>query len=331
MKLSVCCITYNQEKYIAEAIESMLAQQTNFDFEIVIGEDGSTDATRNICEKYSQKYPPKIKLLHSAGNLGMNPNLERTLKACSGEYVALCEGDDYWIDKNKLQKQVDFLEANPSFAICYHRVYELYRNNKLKLEEINTDETEKEYTIEYLAKGNCMHTASVVFRNGLINKFPSWFNKSPVGDYVLHMLNAVHGKIKYLPVPMAVYRKHHGGVWSLKDVNELRKKWVTVIDLLLRENLTPVIVNKLQLQKKEIITDYLIDLFFRDEALFKNELAKSIAENSQIAEEWLLIHYPRITSRLRSEFVNSRTYRLGNSLIKPLRQIKKQFSFLSKH
>ena len=214
MKLSVCCITYNQEKFISQAIEGMLAQETNFDVEIVIGDDASTDNTGKICENFLKRYPDKIRLLSSKKNLGMNVNFERSIKACKGKYIALCEGDDYWIDNHKLQKQVDFLEANPDFSICCHRVYDLYGKKNLKLETSKTSEVIKEYTIDDLTKGNFLNTVSVVYRNGLFKDFPSWFSESPVGDYVLHMLNAQFGKIKYLPDVMAVYRRHGKGLWS---------------------------------------------------------------------------------------------------------------------
>lgn len=108
--LSVCLITYNHEKYILNAIEGALMQKTNFSYEIVIGEDASTDKTREICEKYALKYPDIVKLLPSKKNLGLNENFLRTIKACKGKYVAYLEGDDYWITNNKLQKQFDILE-----------------------------------------------------------------------------------------------------------------------------------------------------------------------------------------------------------------------------
>ena len=121
--VSICCITYNHEKYIEETIDSFLMQETDFPFEIVIGEDCSTDNTRKIVEKYKEMYPNIIKLIVSENNVGMQANGQRTMEACIGEYMALCEGDDYWTDKNKLQIQKDFLESNPEYIICYTRLY----------------------------------------------------------------------------------------------------------------------------------------------------------------------------------------------------------------
>lgn len=118
--VSVFMLAYNHEKYIAEAIESVLMQKTDFDFDIVIGEDCSTDATRHIVLEYAQKYPNKIKpILHNV-NVGAMLNQMYVLEACTGKYVAMCEGDDYWTDPFKLQKQVDFLEANKEYVLTTH-------------------------------------------------------------------------------------------------------------------------------------------------------------------------------------------------------------------
>lgn len=119
-KVSVFMITYNHETYIAEALDSILMQKTDFDFDIVIGEDCSTDATRRIVLEYSRKYPDKIKLLLHNVNVGFISNLMYVLEACTGKYVAMCEGDDYWTDPFKLQKQVDFLEANKEYILATH-------------------------------------------------------------------------------------------------------------------------------------------------------------------------------------------------------------------
>ncbi len=118
--VSVFMITYNHEKFIAEALDSILMQKTDFDFDIVIGEDCSTDATRRIVLEYSRKYPDKIKLLLHNANIGFISNLMYVLEACTGKYVAMCEGDDYWTDPFKLQKQVDFLEANKEYILATH-------------------------------------------------------------------------------------------------------------------------------------------------------------------------------------------------------------------
>lgn len=118
--VSVCMTTYNHEQYIAQAIESVLCQQTNFGVEIVIGEDCSTDNTLKICQEYQRRYPDRIRIVASKQNVGMHANYRRTIEACRGKYIAMCDGDDWFSDENKLQMQVDMLE-NTSADMCYTR------------------------------------------------------------------------------------------------------------------------------------------------------------------------------------------------------------------
>ena len=126
--VSVCMITYNHESYIHQAIEGVLTQNTTFPYKLVIGEDYSADGTRKICQEYANLYPDKIDLLPSSSNLGMQRNFSRTLNVCTGKYIALCEGDDYWTDPMKLQKQIDILEnenhIGKSFKLGVYRSFE---------------------------------------------------------------------------------------------------------------------------------------------------------------------------------------------------------------
>src|SRR5690554_2111531 len=127
--VSVFCVSYNHEQFIAQALDGFIMQQVDFDFEIVISDDCSTDNTRAIIEKYKNKYPHVFKDVSPQKNLGMQKNWMHTLSACTGTYIALCEGDDYWTDPNKLQKQVDFLEANEEYSLCVHN-YVFYNQNE---------------------------------------------------------------------------------------------------------------------------------------------------------------------------------------------------------
>ena len=212
IKLSICMITYNHAEFIEEAIRSVLMQSVNFPCELVIGEDNSTDETPQKIKQFRDTKNIKIKTRFNSSNLGMQKNFEKTFFECQGKYIALIEGDDYWTDPQKLQKQVDFLEHNQDFSICYHKV-NILRNNKIVTDDL-TIEAPEVSTIRDLAKGNFMHTCSVVFRAGLFNEFPKSLFSSPVVDYFLHMLNAQFGKIKRLPDIMAVYRIHDDGIWS---------------------------------------------------------------------------------------------------------------------
>lgn len=209
--LSVALITYNQEEFIAECIEGMVNQQTDFPFEIVIGEDCSTDNTRSICLEYKDKYPNLIRLILPEENLGMMGNWINTINSCEGEYVAICEGDDYWIDNQKLQKQVEFLDQNPNYSLCStasqllaHK-YGHYYNVDIKKDTLSTkDLLEQDWGIM---------TATIVFRKEAL-QMPSWFKKVKNGDYSLQLLVSLKGKIKCLKDYTSVYRQHSGGVSS---------------------------------------------------------------------------------------------------------------------
>lgn len=231
-------ITYNHEGYIAQAIESVMMQKTSFNYKLLICEDCSTDATRVICIEYKKRFPDKIQLNLNEKNFGVSLNArklhELSFKSNS-KYIAMCDGDDYWSDEYKLEKQINLLEANDEYAISYHRVEELLLNGSCNLEALNTAVVPKIYTIEDLAIGNIIHTPSVVFRNTLLNEFPEWFAKAPVGDYVIHMLNARHGKIHYLPDVMAVYRVGVGTHGSLQIEKKLRNWEITLQYLLTME------------------------------------------------------------------------------------------------
>lgn len=306
--VDVVMMTYNHEKYIKKAIEGVIMQETEFEIRLIIADDASTDGTEKIIAGISGSGTTKILHSRNKENIGAQANFLSAMQSCSSKYVALCEGDDYWIDKYKLQKQVDFLEANPDFAICYHRVYELYKNKKLKLEELNTAETEMEYSIEFLARGNCMHTASVVFRNHLIGEFPGNFAKSPVGDYVLHMLNARHGKIKYLPAPMAVYRRQGQGIWNTQTHESCSHKMMEVIDLLIP--LFDGEVKEILLKKKAAIyCDLAVVEFYRKNVDKATEfLDKAFAIDGSFKELWVREKYPELIK----EILNFRKYRVAD-------------------
>ncbi|WP_295200231.1 glycosyltransferase [uncultured Chryseobacterium sp.] len=215
LKVSIYMITYNQEKHIEESIESVVNQKTSFNYKLFIGEDCSTDNTRKICIKLKEKYPDKIHLILNEHNLGATRNAKNIFNLCfesGADYIALIEGDDYWTDPLKLQKQIDFLENNPEYSISFHKVKEVSTSGEEQYTVLNSPETEQTLTIEDLAKGNCIHTPSVVFRKNM-EILPEWLPYSPIGDYPLHMLNAEFGLIKYFPEEMAAYRIGDG-MWS---------------------------------------------------------------------------------------------------------------------
>ncbi len=215
--VSVCLITYNHEPYLQTAIDSVIFQKTSFPFELVIGEDCSTDKTWKICEEYVQKHPDIIRLLPSKENLGVMPNFIRTLQACKGKYIALCEGDDYWIDPYKLQKQVDFLEKNNNCYMVVHDtiVVDTEGNVSHKRNRVNfaEDEKYKMLSFEEIAGAAVIpfHTSSVVFRNIKYN-LPGFFNRVVNGDYYLFSTIALKGEVVCLKECMSAYRKNPASV-----------------------------------------------------------------------------------------------------------------------
>jgi glycosyltransferase involved in cell wall biosynthesis len=230
MKLSVLMITFNHEKFITQAVDSVLHQQTNFDFEIVIGEDCSTDRTRDLLIELQRQHPEKIRLLLHETNVGAYNNLAQTFQSCQGQYVAWLEGDDYWTCSLKLQKQVDYLDNHPECTICFHDV--LISNEETKQGPFHfVPPNQKEVsTIEDLLLDNFVPSCSVVFRNQLFHEFPSWFQDLAMADWPLHILNANYGNIGYIPEVMGVHRNHAGGVWSPLDRQVKLQKMLKLYD-----------------------------------------------------------------------------------------------------
>ncbi|MGG5487535.1 glycosyltransferase family 2 protein [Gaetbulibacter sp. PBL-D1] len=214
-KVTVCCITYNHEKYIAECLDGFLLQQTNFDVEFLIHDDASTDGTQNvILSKVGND--SRFQLILRKENIKSTgvPVFPILYKKAKGDYIALCEGDDYWTDPLKLQKQVDFLEANSDYVICFHNT-QLYNDNKRTfLEDEITRKVPDTTTILDMAYGNYIHTPSVVFRNSFV--LPDWFNQCVLGDWTLYMIIIEGGKVKKLNDLMCVYRVHESSLWSSK-------------------------------------------------------------------------------------------------------------------
>ncbi len=219
--ISVCVQTYQHKGYIKQCLDSILMQQTNFPYEIILGEDESTDGTREICIEYANKHPNKIKLflrsrkdvIYINGNATGRFNFMENLKACKGKYTALCEGDDYWTDPLKLQKQVDFLETNSDFSICFHNVIIKNERNELNKAYQMHDVFDKDtFTTLDLLQQWFIPTASILYRNYDDFNLPSWFRNCASGDIPLLLLLSLKGSIKYFDENMGCYRLHDKGI-----------------------------------------------------------------------------------------------------------------------
>jgi glycosyltransferase involved in cell wall biosynthesis len=216
--VTVCTSTYQHGPYIKDCIEGVLMQKTTFPVEYIIGEDFSTDGTREIVFEYAKKYPDKIRVMTAEYNVGAKANGTRCRRASRGKYIAICEGDDYWISSDKLQKQINFLEANPEYSMCFHNaiVYDELCNKKyifnkvdpiFNPKKLNTDRTVEGYE---LLNNWIVPTASTVYRSNYL--IPNDFVKTNYGDIFLFLYLSTKGKIYYFNEISSVYRKLHQGL-----------------------------------------------------------------------------------------------------------------------
>lgn len=221
--VSICSTTFNVGQFIGEALESWLAQETNFDTEIVISDDGSTDDTEKIVKSYQERYPGKIRFINT-GHIGKMPNFIRSMQLCNGKYVALCDGDDYWIDPKKLQKQFDFMESHPDFSACFTNSYVISEETgekKVAKTQI-WDEATTEGLLAHRDDDNIQmspgHTSTYFYRNGLVSTYPKWMYGDVMTDFPTYMLLSKYGKAKFINDFTSVYRHHANGV-SSKNFN----------------------------------------------------------------------------------------------------------------
>lgn len=222
-KVSILVPVYNHGKFIAQMLEGALAQQVNFEYEIVIGDDASTDNSAEIIQAYSQRYPQIKAYLHATNlgpssprELGGKNNVAFIFGKAQGEYIALCEGDDYWTDPQKLQKQVDFLDQHPDFALTHHQLEVIYEDGSESHPFNHSDQKEVSTLVDlYKDEEWILGTASTVFRNVFKNGLAPWWWKSASGDIGIFMQAVKFGKIKYFPETMGCYRKHRGGMTNI--------------------------------------------------------------------------------------------------------------------
>lgn len=227
IKLSVVCVAYNHAKFIRQTLDGFVMQKTNFAFEVIIHDDASTDGTADIIREYAEKYPEIIKpILQTENQYSQGKPVTQNFiwPRINSQYVAVCDGDDYWTDENKLQKQVDFLDDHPDYMLCFHPVNVFYENGQ-KQEHIWPKHT-KDISFKRLMRTNFIPNCAVVYRwaNMLTEKFPK---KIYPGDWFVHLKHAKDGKIGFIPDVMANYRRHEAGM-SFADTQSrdaLHKQW----------------------------------------------------------------------------------------------------------
>lgn len=258
-KLSVCIIAFNHAAFIAKALDSALMQRVTFEYNIVIGDDCSTDGTDKVIQGYQCRWPDKIVPLYHKENVGMGKNVKETLDRCDGEYVAFLEGDDYWTDPDKLQLQVDYLDNNPGCALCHHRVdyvawpggenLKVFPSKRFRVDRPNPRE---------LAMTNYIQTCSVVFRRKWLPPVDEELQQLKLYDWPLFVLLSQRGSIGYLDRTMAHYRVHASNSWNERP-GEYK---ISVMDRMAR-----YLLERVDDSSKTLWMDTILALAFKDLAL----------------------------------------------------------------
>jgi glycosyltransferase involved in cell wall biosynthesis len=229
MKVSVCIFTYNHEKFIAQAIESALSQVTEFEYEIVIGEDCSTDNTRSIIEAFRQRYPEKIVPIYNPTNLGMMANNSNTIMQCRGEYIALMDGDDYWTCSFKLKRQADLLDTHQQYVLCFHDAGVLDLQGKM-MRRTCCDQLKKQVvSFTDIVYNVSIPTLTLMFRRSELEGYPpAWFNDLNAPDRPLFLMLAHKGPGLFIKENWGVYRKHLNGAWTGQHY---QSQWLTHLQI----------------------------------------------------------------------------------------------------
>lgn len=261
--VSVCIITYNHEKFIEKCLSLIFAQERNFEIEVIIGEDASTDRTPEICRLFRAKYSDVVTLLSHQKNVGIQENLRQVLQACRGKYIAFCEGDDYWITPKKLQTQVDFLEKNPDTVLCSSR-YQVFNTVTHQLDSDGFNSIMQaslagiQFTHESMFDQWLTKTCTVVYRSEafdpkIIDKF-KYFRDNHLFYHILK-----NGKGFCLNFVTSIYHIHEGGVWSLKKNNYRSKIQLAVFEELARQNPSDFILQQQYEQRLLQQIEYIIE------------------------------------------------------------------------
>lgn len=219
--LSVCLITYNHVKYVREAIDGILNQKINFSWELIIADDYSTDGTREIIMEYKNKYPDFIEIIFQEKNVGPAKNWIDLVTYPQSKYIAYLEGDDFWSDPYKLQKQVDFLENNPEFVLCFHNAKVIFEEDTAKPYYFNNADQKAVLHFEDLSGNWQIASASMVYKRDLLI-LPDWFPQIHNGDLAMQFLLIGHGPFKYIDNVMSVYRRHDQGISHISSTSQIK-------------------------------------------------------------------------------------------------------------
>lgn len=238
IKVSIRCLVYNHASYIRDCLDGIVKQETDFPFEAIVHDDASTDGSADIIREYAEKYPHIIKPILRETNLYQNGNgrlIGKSItEACTGRYWALCEGDDYWTDPKKLQKQVDFLDAHPEYSmVCTDG--DVITPHGTEHWERYPESCDIPFD-DIVSKGGAwIYTASIVYRPELLHPYPACCKKCHVGDYPLQILMGIRGKVYFIAERMVVYRFMSPGSWTEKNSNiniSYYPNWLSEVNML---------------------------------------------------------------------------------------------------
>lgn len=309
IKVSIICNTYNHELYIRDTLESFLNQRVDFKFEILLHDDASTDKTADIIREYEKKYHDVIKPIYQIENQYSKGNNITELfqyPRVTGEYVAFCEGDDYWTDELKLQKQFDTLERHPEADICAHAAYIVQSDTKKVLKKLSPTSKNKVFSVEdvILGGGSFVATNSLFFRKSLTFNIPD-FRKMLWLDYTLQVQGALRGGMIYIPDVMSCYRYFSIGSWSEKiaaDKNYLSEFVEDYNKMLFQLN-----VDTRSKYSKAIMTRYYFDRFYvyglkiynRDDLLKEYKAVKKELPVKYRYKIFFSLHFPNLKNNLK--------------------------------
>lgn len=217
--VSACIIVFNHERYLRECLESVVNQRVNFCYEVVIGEDRSSDTSLQICREYKTKYPNLVRLIERPKNLGMAKNWVETIMECKGEYIAICEGDDYWVDNYKLQKQYDFISANLDFSACFGRSEVLNLRGHSDNFSYPIPSNSNLYLKDTLNR-HYIPTATLFFQKRMLLDIPNFIFSVLSVDIFIETKLIMKGPIRFLNEQLAVYRIHDGGITNTNHAIE---------------------------------------------------------------------------------------------------------------
>lgn len=231
--VSVVMIAYNKAGCIAEAIAGVVRQRTDFDVELIIMDDCSTDATPEIIREWHARYPDIIRPVRNERNLGLQGNYMAGFRLCRGKYMAICDADDYWCSRRKLARQVRYMEAHPDCHVSFHRMVNFYEDTGEK--SLSNGGTKTITTLADLSRSNYITNSSVMYRRERVDlqHLPAWVADITAPDYAMHMLYAAEGHIRFFGRPMGVYRKAAGSAWSMTRQLERLRMSVAVRERLL--------------------------------------------------------------------------------------------------